>query len=390
MTAVFGLGLTACGKDGSAVIEPPDVGNPDSTPPVVASVSLAPPIVALIPDQEVQMTASVKTAATKEIPGRTVVWISANESVANVQGTTGYGATISAVDVGSTTVTATVDGVVGSTSVDVSSTPVPTTSCTAAPTAWIWCDDFETDRFGSYFEYDDAEGRFVRSQGAGRDGSFGMRARWNQGDVGAGSLHLAVGRTPQAYFASVDDGTSDYRELYWRLFVRLQPGWRGGGADKLSRAFIFSSSTTWAQAMMAHVWSGGDASTSDQLGIDPASGTNEAGAVQTTQYNDFANFRWLGAKFSDNPMFNQSRAGTWYCVEARARLNDAGSENGVFQLWIDDVLEAESLDLNWVGAYNDFGINAVFIENYWNDGSPADQERYFDDLVVSTDRIGCG
>jgi ATP-dependent helicase/DNAse subunit B len=31
---------------------------------------------------------------------------------------------------------------------------------------------------------------------------------------------------------------------------------------------------------------------------------------------------------------------------------------------------------------------AVFLENYWNDGSPHLQE-YFDSFVVSTQRIGC-
>jgi hypothetical protein len=31
----------------------------------------------------------------------------------------------------------------------------------------------------------------------------------------------------------------------------------------------------------------------------------------------------------------------------------------------------------------------VFFENYWNSASPQNQERYFDDIVVSTQRIGC-
>jgi hypothetical protein len=31
----------------------------------------------------------------------------------------------------------------------------------------------------------------------------------------------------------------------------------------------------------------------------------------------------------------------------------------------------------------------VFFENYWNTGSPKLQERYFDNIVVSTQPIGC-
>src|SRR5229473_4365745 len=78
--------------------------------------------------------------------------------------------------------------------------PVPLTNECATPRpGWIWCDDFEQDRLGKYFEYDAAGGRFVRAAGVGVGGSFGMRARWNAvGEVEAGALHLAMGKTPQA------------------------------------------------------------------------------------------------------------------------------------------------------------------------------------------------
>ena len=46
-------------------------------------------------------------------------------------------------------------------------------------------------------------------------------------------------------------------------------------------------------------------------------------------------------------------------------------------------------DLQWHGSYSAYGINTVFLENYWNDGAPQPQERYFDHFVVSTQRIGC-
>ena len=52
-------------------------------------------------------------------------------------------------------------------------------------------------------------------------------------------------------------------------------------------------------------------------------------------------------------------------------------------------LDAQRTGLNWVGGYQDYGINAVLVENYWNNGSPVVQERYLDNLVVSTQRIGC-
>ncbi len=254
--------------------------------------------------------------------------------------------------------------------------------CDTPDAAWIWCDDFESDRSSAYFE-----GSLPPVAGVGVGGSHGARIVFVPGTSGAGGVKIAFGRTPQSYFRPVDDGTQDYREIYWRMVLRNQPGWVGGGGDKLSRATIFASDTSWAQAMIAHVWSGGDGS--HYLGIDPASGTDAAGTLQTTTYNDFANLRWLGWRVGQTPLFDAAHVGVWYCVEAHVRLNDAGQANGVFELWIDDQLEAAHTELNWVGAYSAYGINAVLFENYWNDTSPVTQERYFDNLVVSTARIGC-
>ena len=259
-------------------------------------------------------------------------------------------------------------------------------TCATPQAGWIWCDDFEQNRLASYFEYDSNGGDFARVAGVGNNGSTGMRGRWQPGETGAGNLKLAFGRTPSSTFRPVDAGTANYREIYWRMYVKNQAGWIGGAGDKLSRATIMAGSN-WSQAMMAHVW--GPGGTSNYLAIDPASGTDLAGNLKTTTYNDFPNLRWLGLAQSQTPMFDAAHVGRWYCVEAHAKLNTAGMSNGVFDLWIDNALEAQRTGMNWVGSYNAYGINAVFFENWWNAGSPVTQERYFDDIVVSTQRIGC-
>lgn len=262
--------------------------------------------------------------------------------------------------------------------------------CSRARPEWIWCDDFDTDRLARYFEYSSASGRFTRSSGVGNAGSYGMKAVYSTTVASAGALHLAFGRTPQVYFRTVDAGTANYREVYWRIFVRYPSNWQGGGGMKLSRATSFVSSSSWAQSMIAHVWSGGSAPSSDYLFIDPASGTDAAGNVKTTTYNDFAHLRWLGRAQGLTPLFSAAMHTAWHCVEAHARLNSAGLSNGLFELWVDGKLDATRSGLNWVGSYSTYGINAVFIENYWNGGSPVVQERYLDNFVVSRARIGCG
>jgi hypothetical protein len=261
--------------------------------------------------------------------------------------------------------------------------------CAAPRPAWIWCDDFEEDRLARYFEHDAAGGRFARVAGVGTGGSWGMRASWTRpGQVGAGALHLAFGRTPDPHIRPVDGGDSTYREVYWRVYLRHQPGWIGGGGNKLSRAIVLAT-PVWAEAVLAAVWSGSRPRDRDLLMIDPASGTDAAGVLRTAKYNDFPNLRWLGPRPGRTPIFATGWVGRWYCIEAHVRLNSRGRSDGVFRLWIDGRLEAERSDLNWVGTYDDYGVNAVFLENYWNQGAPRAQERYFDRFVVSTAPIGC-
>ena len=89
------------------------------------------------------------------------------------------------------------------------------------------------------------------------------------------------------------------------------------------------------------------------------------------------------------PIFSTADAGQWRCIEGHVRLNTPGANDGVFEFWIDESLEASRSDLGWRGTFTAQGLNAVFFENYWNEGSPVEQRRWFDDVVVATTPIGC-
>lgn len=263
--------------------------------------------------------------------------------------------------------------------------------CTGWQTAhpdWIFCDDFESTTplvaQGRYFEHDDDDGEFVPVAGAGLGGSRGMRARWQVGEVGAGSLKLGFGRNPQGYMNKGIRSGEDFREIYYRMYLRNQPGWTGSPA-KLSRATVFTSSSDWSQAMIAHLWS----DSQEHLLIDPASCVDGSGNVLCQGYNDFAHLQWLGNQSGTTAIFATAQSGIWFCVEAHVRLNDPGQQNGVQEFWIDGQLEARRDSLDFVSTYQAYGLNAVFFENYWNNGSPVEQERAFDNIVVSTQRIGC-
>jgi hypothetical protein len=252
---------------------------------------------------------------------------------------------------------------------------------------WVFCDDFESagalNATGRYFEVNDNAGEFKPAAGVGLHGSVGMQTVWQAGEVDGGNLKLGFGRSPSSYFSKGIRTGEDFREIYYRMYVRLQEGWKGN-PYKLSRATVMAKSD-WSQAMIAHLW--GDQGTGLQL--DPVSCTDASGAVKCSGYNDFDNMKWIGAKPGGTRLFDGTYGGKWVCVETHVKLNTAGKADGVHEFWIGDSLEANRQGLDFLGTYNAYGINSILFENYWNSGAPQAQKRWFDNIVVSTKRVGC-
>ncbi len=248
----------------------------------------------------------------------------------------------------------------------------------ASDKAVIFFDDFEqsADLRARYFEYGDSSGSFVWTPDA--DGSGAMKCQFEKGQVSAGGLKVLFGRNPLRRGIRQEES---FREIYWRVYVKHEEGWEGNPA-KLARATCLAG-RDWSQGLIAHVWGGRGAA----LCIDPATGIRDSRKV-STKYNDFKNLRWLGLRHGRTPIFDPSESGRWVCVESRVRLNSPGRRDGVFALWVDGRLEAMRDDLDWHGTWQDYAINAVFIENYWNTGSIKRQARYFDNFVISTQPIG--
>lgn len=243
-------------------------------------------------------------------------------------------------------------------------------------TAVIWFDDFD----GPLKNYTESSGDLDSETKFGPSGKS-MKCFYAESNRGVGNRKVFFGDSP---YGNVVKPGRKFDEIYWRIYVKHQAGWTGGGPAKMSRATSIVS-PAWNQAMIAHVWSSGES-----LTLDPASGV-PAGSDQviTTQYNDFDNLRWLGNKpVSQMKISSTAESGWWVCVESRVRLNTPGKNDGENQLWIDGRLECERTGLDWIGSYTGHGINAVFLEAYWNSGSPVDQSRWYDNFAISTRRIG--
>jgi hypothetical protein len=89
-------------------------------------------------------------------------------------------------------------------------------------------------------------------------------------------------------------------------------------------------------------------------------------------------------------MHATDESGRWICVESRVKLNTPGKKDGLAALWVDGFLDTIRTNLDFIGSYTGPGasVNAVFLEAYWNEGSPVKQFRWYDDFVVSTKPIG--
>ena len=242
----------------------------------------------------------------------------------------------------------------------------------------IWYDDFSTKK-----NYMESSGVIDYNSNFGIHGGS-MEAGFDKGDVeGKGNRKVMFGDFPAN--ENVVRKGEQFDEIYWRIYVKHESGWEGAPA-KMSRATSIVSNGQWRQAMISHVWSG----KGNTLTLDPARGVDgQTDRVKTTHYNDFDNLTWLGNSPASNYLISATReSGYWVLVESMAKLNTPGKSDGFCRLWIDGRLEAERKNLNFRGSYTAHGINAVFLESYWNDGAVKTENRWFDNFVVSTKPIG--
>ncbi len=242
--------------------------------------------------------------------------------------------------------------------------------------ATIWYDDFD----GVPKVYAEGKSPLDTKVGFGHRGGS-LLLLYPKGKRGLGGRKVFFGDSP-AYRNKALRPRERFDEIYWRIYVKHEHGWVGAPA-KMSRATSLVNSH-WAQAMIAHVWSGGRSS----LTLDPARGVR-GDRVVTRHYNDFERLKWLGNRpVSKFPIHSTKESGYWVLVESRVKLNTPGKSDGINQLWIDGRLECERTKLNLRGKYTGHGINAVFLEAYWNKGSPKTQRRWYDNFVISTKPIG--
>lgn len=80
----------------------------------------------------------------------------------------------------------------------------------------------------------------------------------------------------------------------------------------------------------------------------------------------------------------------WVCLEMQMRLNTPGQPDGEMAFWVDGALAHRERGMHWRDI-PELQLNKAWLQHYIAAGDADQPNRiWFDDVVVSTERIGCG
>jgi hypothetical protein len=82
--------------------------------------------------------------------------------------------------------------------------------------------------------------------------------------------------------------------------------------------------------------------------------------------------------------------GEWVCLEIMMSLNTPGLADGSMAFWVDGLLAHEQSGMEWRDT-NELQLNKAWLQHYIAAGDADSSNRiWFDDVIVSTEPIGCG
>jgi len=251
------------------------------------------------------------------------------------------------------------------------------------PPTWIVCEDFEApaELESVLFEHRSVGDTFVLSSSTGASGTRSLAMSYLEGGDARGSL--AFGRSPTAYAPPNFAVDQDFTDIHVRIRFKADDAWSGFAADGFLRVSSFANSD-WAHAATVLV----SADVTGKLAIEPFSCVQGA-VVECMQNYDFAHLRSLGRVLGPDIVFDPGAAQTWRCLELRMTLNSPGATDGSIAFWLDDMVQGSLEGLDLRGSWTEYGINQLGFSG----GSPAPSAGqawlWFDDLVISTEPIGC-
>lgn len=219
---------------------------------------------------------------------------------------------------------------------------------------WLWCDDFEgSSNLASRYQDVSTQGMQQSTEDA-YAGTQSLQQIYTAGQVDAG------------WVAKV----SNYPDhIFYRFYHKFGSGYNNVFPPKVSRVG-YRNFNTWTEVFRVHTWLD---ETTGEITLDTLARNSTQGP-------------WLPLATSNYSLADHLNE--WVALEVEIKLNTQGAADGLYRLWANDQLLIERLNVDLRGNTSDT-INEVFLDCYWNGGASADNlKRYFDNFVISTQKIG--
>lgn len=221
---------------------------------------------------------------------------------------------------------------------------------------WLWCDDFESTSVLSKDYQDVSVNGMSKSTTDAFDGTRCLLQHYNFDQVDAGWV--------------VRKNTGDYPEhVYMRFYHKFDKDF-DGFPPKMAR--IRYRKPDWTSPLEVHCW------------IHDGVVVADVKAYHSTQANSVG---WLPVANSKFTFRDPKNLGRWVCFEMEVLLNTPGKKDGLYRMWADDSLIVERLNVDLRGSET-YLLNEAMLDCYYNHGSPKAQNRYYDNFIVSTKKIG--
>jgi len=270
--------------------------------------------------------------------------------------------------------------------------------CATPPGGTIFCADFEgTNPKAAFDDYDgnpDTENQVVSDAGPASDAANkAIRFRVPSGQRGGSDL---VKQLP-----------GSYDRLYARWFVKYEPGFNfsapnhGGGLAAGDRNFLGQSGNRPNGNDFAGFYVQYQDNTAKPYAYSYYRGMYQQCTVtQGSCWGDSLPCVYdIGQVYCIKPQHRPSaalpsfQAGRWYCIEELVDMgvpsSTANGANGRLAMWVDGQSLGDFQDL-WIRTVAGLKLQILWLSLFHHDGTHSDAGELVDNVIVSTQRVGCG
>lgn len=250
------------------------------------------------------------------------------------------------------------------------------------PESWVFCEDFE-DVNDLATDFSGISGSGLGVGGPGYQSPEALEITHFAEQDWSGELRIRFGEGPQADNTTEPDRQFD--EVWVRMRFRADEGWPVRGPGDLLSIDGVEQNPGWGATFKARI----------SAGQNESSVRNSAftcvfqGEHACTGTDDWELLDYLGGELGQVPVFDEPLAQQWHCAVVHARLNTGGNSDGLLEVVIDGESDASLTGLDFRGWRSDLGFNLISIPTFMQTPLQDDHRRYIDDVVISTEALGC-